>query len=158
MGAFGSQSSTDNTGGLQRQSTNPFAKHTQQPQMSSFQQQSIPEDGLPQQQYPQSTSPFGQQQQQQASVQPLQAQATGTNPFARPTTASQQPQQSLSPLSVQATGTNPFRQSMFVNQQTGQGWQNAPQATMGGLEHMQTTPVFPRPGQQQPQQQQSPWG
>lgn len=157
MGAFGGQSSTDNTGGLQRQSTNPFAKHIQ-PQMSSFPQQSIPEDGLPQQQYPQSTSPFGQQQQQQQTgLQPLQAQATGTNPFARPPSSSQQ-QQSLSPISVQATGTNPFRQSMFVNQQTGQGWQNTPQATMGGFEQMQTTPVFPRPGQQQPQQQQSPWG
>jgi hypothetical protein len=64
-------------------------------------------------------------------------------------------------LQVQATGsTNPFRQSMFVNQQTGQGWQNAPQATMGGLEQLPTTQVFPRPGQapaQSQQQQQSPW-
>lgn len=157
-GGVGAPSTADNTGGLQRQSTNPFAKHLQ-PQVPSFQQQqSIPEDGMPQA-YPQSASPFAQQQPQQTGLQPIQAQATGTNPFARPTTATQQ--QSLgvpAPLSVQATGTNPFRQSMFVNQQTGQGWQNAPQATMGGLEQMETISVFPRPGQPQPQQQQSPWG
>lgn len=152
-GATGVQNSVDNTGGIQRQNTNPFAKHTQ-PQMSAFQQQSIPEDGVPQA-YPQSASPFAQQQQQQQTgLQPLQAQATGTNPFARPQPAST----TAAPLQVQATGTNPFRQSMFVNQQTGQGWQNAPQATMGGLEHLETISVFPRPGQPQPQQQQSPWG
>jgi hypothetical protein len=153
-GAMGVQNSVDNSGAIQRQNTNPFAKHTQ-PQMSAFQQQSIPEDGVPQA-YPQSTSPFGQQQQQQqqTGLQPLQAQATGTNPFARPQTASN----NTAPLQVQATGTNPFRQSMFVNQQTGQGWQNAPQATMGGLEQLETISVFPRPGQPQPQQQQSPWG
>jgi hypothetical protein len=152
-GALGGQNNVDSTGGIQRQNTNPFAKHTQ-PQMSAFQQQSIPEDGVPQA-YPQSTSPFGQQQQQQQTgLQPLQAQATGTNPFARPQTATN----TAAPLQVQATGTNPFRQSMFVNQQTGQGWQNAPQATMGGLEQLETISVFPRPGQPQPQQQQSPWG
>jgi hypothetical protein len=155
-GAMGVQSSIDNTGGLQRQNTNPFAKHTQ-PQISAFQQQpSIPEDGMPQP-YTQTTSPFAQQQQQpqQTGLQPLQAQATGTNPFARtqPTASNAM----TSPLQVQATGTNPFRQSMFVNQQTGQGWQNAPQATMGGLEQMETVSVFPRPGQPQPQPQ-SPWG
>jgi hypothetical protein len=150
-GAMGVQSSIDNAGGLQRQNTNPFAKSVQ-PQVSAFQQQSIPEDGMPQA-YPQSTSPFGQQQPQQTGLQPLQAQATGTNPFARPQPATN----TAAPLQVQATGTNPFRQSMFVNQQTGQGWQNAPQATMGGLEQMETISVFPRPGQPQPQQQQSPW-
>ena len=156
MGAFGGQPSMNNgnAGGLQRQSTNPFAKHTQ-PQAPTFQQQSIPEDGLPQN-YPQSTPALGQQP-QQTGLQPLQAQATGTNPFARPQTATQQ--QAAAPLQVQATGsTNPFRQSMFVNQQTGQGWQNMPQATMGGFEQLDTVSVFPRPGQQQPQQQQSPWG
>jgi hypothetical protein len=156
-GGMGVQNTIDNTATLKRQNTNPFAKHTQ-PQMSSFQQQqSIPEDGMPQP-YPQSTSPFAQQQQQpqQTGLQPLQAQATGTNPFARPQPAAANA--TASPLQVQATGTNPFRQSMFVNQQTGQGWQNAPQATMGGLEQMDTVSVFPRPGQPQPQQSQSPWG
>ena len=152
MDAFGGQSSMNNTGGLQRQSTNPFAKHTQSPPLASFQQQSIPEDGIPQQ-YSQPPSAFGQQQ---TGLQPLQAQATGTNPFARAQSAASQTPPSLQP---QATGTNPFRQSMFTNQQTGQGWQNAPQATMGGLEQMDTISVFPRPGQQQPQaQQHSPWG
>jgi hypothetical protein len=156
MDAFGGQSSVNNTGGLQRQNTNPFAKHTQAPpQLSSFQQQSIPEDGIPQQ-FSQPTPAFPQQQ-QQTGLQPLRAQVTGTNPFARAQPAAQQTPAALQP---QATGTNPFRQSMFVNQQTGQGWQNAPQATMGGLEQMDTISVFPRPGQQQqPQvQQQSPWG
>lgn len=157
--AFSGQPSMNsgNTGGLQRQSTNPFAKHTQ-PQAPSFQQQSIPEDGVPQN-YAQSAPAFAQQPQQpqQTGLQPLQAQATGTNPFARPQPAAQQ--QTAAPLQVQPTGsTNPFRQSMFVNQQTGQGWQNAPQATMGGFEQLDTVSVFPRPGQQQPQQQQSPWG
>ena len=49
----------------------------------------------------------------------------------------------------------------FINQQTGHGWQNAPQATMGGLENLETIAVFPRPGlapNQQQQQQLSPWG
>ncbi|KAH0164047.1 hypothetical protein KCU67_g5317, partial [Aureobasidium melanogenum] len=56
--------------------------------------------------------------------------------------------QSASFLTPAVTGsTNPFRQSMFVNQQTGQGWQNTPQASMGGWEQLQTVPVFPRPGQ-----------
>jgi hypothetical protein len=156
-GGMGIQNAIDNTATLQRQNTNPFAKHTQ-PQMSAFQQQpSIPEDGMPQS-YPQSTSPFAQQQQQpqQTGLQPLQAQATGTNPFARPQPAAANA--TASPLQVQATGTNPFRQSMFVNQQTGQGWQNSQQATMGGLEQMETVSVFPRPGQPQQQQSQSPWG
>lgn len=128
----------------QRQNTNPFARNAHSPPVTG-------------------TSTFAPQAQQQQissfSPQPIQAQPTGTNPFAR----SQQPTPPMSPpgaLQVQPTGTNPFRQSAFVNQQTGSGWQNAPQATMGGLEHLETIPVFPRPGQvQQPQpQQQSPWG
>ncbi|KAK0815317.1 hypothetical protein LTR75_003986 [Friedmanniomyces endolithicus] len=86
-------------------------------------------------------------------------QRQSTNPFLR----NQQPTPPMSPpnaLQVQPTGsTNPFRQSAFVNQQTGQGWQNAPQASLGGLEHLDTIPVFPRPGQVTGQQQQpSPWG
>ena len=117
---------------LNRQSTNLFARHAS-PQ-AAFSQQ-------PQQQ---SSSPFAPQQQQQAQ-QPIQAQPTGTNPFARP-------QQTGSPappnaLQVQPTGsTNPFRQSAFVNQATGSGWQNGPQGTVGGWENVETIPVFPRPG------------
>jgi hypothetical protein len=138
-----SQPQSQQTGG---QGSNPFARNQLPP--------SIPKNGpSPSQQ----TSPFSQPSYQ---PQPLQAQATGTNPFARNTTPSQPPASAAPPLQVQATGsTNPFRQSMFVNQQTGQGWQNAPQATMGGLEQLPTMPVFPRPGApaQQQQQTQQPW-
>ncbi|TKA76093.1 hypothetical protein B0A55_04427 [Friedmanniomyces simplex] len=139
--------------GLQRQSTNPFARNVQAPTATG-------NAYAPQ---PPQPSPFSQQQQPPHIVQ---AQPTGTNPFARNiATPQQQPTPPMSPpnaLQVQPTGsTNPFRQSAFVNQQTGQGWQNAPQVSMGGLEHLETIPVFPRPGQvtgQQQQQQPSPWG
>ncbi|KXT17161.1 hypothetical protein AC579_355 [Pseudocercospora musae] len=127
---------------LNRQTTNPFAKSPIQ---------SIPEDGpspMPMQQP--TTSPFASQI---TSPQPLLPQATGSNPFRQNAPPSQP-----APLQVQPTGsTNPFRQSQFVNQQTGSGWQHGPQATMGGLENLETMPVFPRPGQNTPQQQ-SPWG
>ncbi|KAH9829618.1 ENTH domain-containing protein [Teratosphaeria destructans] len=130
----------------QRQSTNPFAKAHQQPQMPSISEQ----------------QPFSHHPPQQPQPQPLVAQQTGTNPFARPAQQTTSPMSPPSALQVQPTGsTNPFRQSAFVNQATGQGWQNAPQATMGGLEKLETVPVFPRPGQapvQSQQQQQSPWG
>ncbi|KAK1087470.1 hypothetical protein LTR48_002547 [Friedmanniomyces endolithicus] len=136
---------------LQGQQTGFQPQQQQQPQAFGFQQA------------PATTgSAFSSQPQQPPHV--LQAQPTGTNPFARNTTpAQQQPTPPMSPpiaLQVQPTGsTNPFRQSAFVNQQTGQGWQNAPQASMGGLEHLETIPVFPRPGQVTGQQQQpSPWG
>lgn len=150
-GAFGSP---EVTGGLQRQNTNPFARNAQA-SAPVQQQQSIPEDGA-MQSFQQSTSPFGAQQPQQTGFQPIQAQPTGTNPFARAQPVQSQP--TAGPLQVQATGSNPFRQSAFVNQQTGQGWQSQQQATMGGLENLETVPVFPRPGQAPVQQQQSPWG
>jgi phosphatidylinositol-binding clathrin assembly protein len=144
--------------GLQRQSTNPFARHTQAPTMTGSAFSSIPEDQPFQ---PQQHSSFAPQPQPQ----PLQSQPTGTNPFARNVTGAGQqvatpPMSPPNALQVQPTGsTNPFRQSAFVNQATGQGWQNAPQGSMGGLEGLETIPVFPRPGQA-PQQagQQSPWG
>ncbi|EME49569.1 hypothetical protein DOTSEDRAFT_68373 [Dothistroma septosporum NZE10] len=132
-----------------RQATNPFAKSTLQ---SLF--ENGPSPSPPQQQ---TTSPFA----PQSGFQPqsLQAQQTGTNPFARNAIPSHQTAApTTSPLQVQPTGsTNPFRQSMFVNQQTGQGWQHSQQTTMGGLENLETVPVFPRPGQRTAQQQ-SPWG
>ncbi|KAF2172917.1 hypothetical protein M409DRAFT_16872 [Zasmidium cellare ATCC 36951] len=142
----------------QRQGSNPFSRSTMPP--------SIPEDGpAPALQQQQTNSPFASQPNFQA--QPLQSQVTGTNPFARNQPSQQQSTTPVSPpnaLQVQPTGsTNPFRQSMFMNQQTGQGWQNSQQATMGGLENLQTVPVFPRPGQmtgqqQTAQQNPSPWG
>jgi len=139
---------------------NPFA----QSNIMQNQQQNMPH--MPQ------TIPFNQaDQQMQASqqppmLQPLFSQPTGTNPFARGKPSNAFPQQAASPTSPSfgtvvshTTGsTNPFRQSAFVNQQTGQGWQSGPQGTMGGLEQLPTIPIFPRPGQSQYQQQQSPWG
>lgn len=133
---------------INRQSTNPFAKHN-----TAFQNQSIPEDSVAS---PTKDPNIQQQQSFQSQTfspvqQPLQAQRTGTNPFAK---------SSLSPppasaLPVNVTGsTNPFRQSQFVNQQTGQGWQHSQQGTFGGFDinGVQTTSIFPRPGAQQQQQ------
>lgn len=139
---------------LNRQGTNPFARNSPlnppgQTQNSLF--TSAPPQ-QPSQSFPQQTSqPFS-----QSPSQPLQPHRTGTNPFARtmPTPSSQT--STPPPMMPNVTGsTNPFRQSTFVNQQTGQGWQ-LNQGSMGGLEHLDTVPVFPRPGHsQQPQQQ--PW-
>lgn len=116
----------------------------------------------------QSTNPFARHatmQQQQQSASPLVPAPTGTNPFAkgfgggaaaqRPAAtgtmqgSQQQPQPSLAP---QATGTNPFRQGAFVNHQTGMGWQHNHGAIGGGLDGLETVPVFPRPAQQTPWQ------
>lgn len=119
---------------LSRQNTNPFAKRlsTANPQLNAG----------PQGQFPPS--------QPQQPAQPLQPQRTGTNPFSRSSTVPpQQPQQQqgLQPLQPTPTGTtNPFRQSALITQQTGQGWQaGGQQGAMGGLEQLDTVPVFPRP-------------
>lgn len=134
---------------LGRSATNPFAKQT-----TGFQQQLPTPVNSPlfnAQPPPFQSSPFAPQQQQ---AQPLQPTPTGTNPFAR----NASPQNATSPpgnLTVHATGsTNPFRQSAFVNQQTGQGWQNTGSGTIGGMsmDQVPTQSVFPRPGQQQQQQ------
>lgn len=87
-------------------------------------------------------------------VQQLTPQRTGTNPFARQIPSATGTQnQTASPIVANPTGgTNPFRQSTFHNQQTGQGWQSG-QGTIGGLEQMDTVPIFPRPGQAQQQAQ-----
>ena len=149
---------------LNRSATNPFAKHNTGFQPSEMANNSSPfaqhNVGFQPPDMPTNSSPFAQMQQQQPQqpqqlqpLQPLQPAPTGTNPFARQPS----PQSATSPqggLSVQATGsTNPFRQSAFVNQQTGQGWQSNGQGTLGGmsLDHVPTTNVFPRPGQQQTQ-------
>ncbi|KAI4250203.1 MAG: hypothetical protein L6R40_000376 [Gallowayella cf. fulva] len=144
---------------LTRQGTNPFARNV--PTVSASQSQNTPFTSPPPQQTPQA---FPQQTFQQQPPQAMQPHRTGTNPFARnlsPPTS--QTSTAPPPLLPSVTGsTNPFRQSTFINQQTGQGWQSN-QATMGGLEQLETVPVFPRPGQsqypqqQQQQQQQSPW-
>jgi hypothetical protein len=125
---------------LSRQNTNPFARRlsTATPQYSPSNEQFQPAQSPQAQQLP------------QPQAQPIQPQRTGTNPFAR---ASPAPQQGLqppaaAPLRPNPTGsTNPFRQSQFINQQTGQGWQNSGQSgTIGGLEQLDTVPIFPRPG------------
>lgn len=122
---------------LSRQSTNPFAKST----------------------LPQTINSPPQSQTTTA----LQATPTGTNPFARSVHQQQQPptmpnqspfQQQHGALAPQATGvTNPFRQGDFVNHATGMGWQHNQSPIGGGMDHIQTVPVFPRPAQQTPWQQ-----
>ncbi|PON28349.1 hypothetical protein TGAM01_v202842 [Trichoderma gamsii] len=127
---------TSSTPTLNRQSTNPFARSTNSPG--------------------QNTSPF--------QAQPVQPQPTSTNPFARnvPADTPVQQQQQQFPdqqqqnpsLAPQATGvTNPFRQGAFVNHATGMGWQHNATPIGGGIDHIQTVPVFPRPAQQTPWQQ-----
>ena len=129
---------------LTSQSTNPFAR-------------SSPQADQP---FATPNSPFQSQSPQQAA--PLQPMQTGTNPFARNFGAAQpqqqQQQQQQRPvtagaLAPQPTGTNPFRQSAFVNHATGMGWQNNQQPMGGGLDQLETVPVFPRPAQQTPWQQ-----
>ena len=126
------------TSPMTRQSTNPFAKSIS-PQVQPF---SPPPD-----------QPFQQQIQQQPPAAPIRPMATGTNPFAKNiamNAAVQRPQTSAR-LVPQPTGsTNPFRQSQFVNTATGAGWQNNQQPIGGGLDSVETIPVFPRPAQQQP--------
>jgi hypothetical protein len=131
--------------GLQRQSTNPFARsmNTGSPASSG------------------TNSPFQSQPafqtQSPPMAAPLQATPTGTNPFARnamPSIQEQRPQTAGGALAPQPTGTtNPFRQSAFVNHNTGQGWQHNQSLIGGGLDQMPTVPVFPRPAQQTPWQQ-----
>ncbi|KAJ2898079.1 hypothetical protein MKZ38_004191 [Zalerion maritima] len=115
---------------LNRQSTNPFARHQQQQQQ--------------------------QMQQPQQQPAPLMPAVTGTNPFAKGFAgAGQRPATSGSAgpsLVPQATGTNPFRQGAFVNHQTGMGWQHNQAPIGGGLDNLETMPVFPRPAQQTPWQ------
>ena len=135
---------------LSPQSTNPFSRSmTSQSTGSPF---TSPPPNMPQ------GTPFTSPPPPIPQSQPFQQlapQRTGTNPFARPTVQNTGAQgQSAAPLVASTTGgTNPFRQSMFHNQQTGQGWQSA-QGTMGGLEQVDTVPIFPRPGQPTQQQQQ----
>ncbi|KAF9876728.1 ANTH domain-containing protein [Colletotrichum karsti] len=131
---------------LQRQSTNPFARSSPQAQ------QPFPPA--------QDNSPFAQQTQsttQLPTIAPLQPMMTGTNPFAKNFGSSplqqQRPATSSGALVPQPTGTtNPFRQGAFVNHQTGMGWQHNQQSMGGGLDNLETVPVFPRPIQQSPWQ------
>ncbi|KIL84853.1 enth domain-containing protein [Fusarium avenaceum] len=133
------------TPALNRQSTNPFARSSPQQNSSPFGQAS--------------NSPFQAPPPQQQAA-PIQPTPTGTNPFARnsmmpPPTQEQRPQTAGAALAPQPTGTtNPFRNGAFVNHNTGMGWQNNQQPIGGGLDQIPTVPVFPRPAQQTPWQQQ----
>ena len=139
-------------------STNPFAK-TITPQPTASTQQSFTSTSSQPQSSPLTSSapsnqfsPFQplqsfqslqppqtvQSSQPPQPAQPVQPNLTGTNPFARNVS------QSTSVPPGPAASTNPFRQTSFAAQQT---WQ-ANQGTIGGLEQLETVPVFPRPGQQ----------
>lgn len=117
-------------GVAQAQSTNPFAR--------------------PMSQSAASPSPFQSPSPQGPS---LQSMPTGTNPFARTSAVGvPRPATSSGALAPQPTGsTNPFRQGAFVNHSTGMGWQHNQQPVGGGLDQLETIPVFPRP------QASSPW-
>ncbi|KAI2620454.1 ANTH-domain-containing protein [Hypoxylon sp. NC1633] len=150
-------------GGLTRQNTNPFARSSPQAAAPFFN----PPSNSPFQSQPSlSQAPTPAQAQS-----PLQAAVTGTNPFARNFGQSQpqqlqqqgqQPQNQNLPQRPQTSGglmpqptgsTNPFRQGAFVNHQTGMGWQHGQQPIGGGLDNLETMPVFPRPTGQTPWQQ-----
>jgi hypothetical protein len=131
------------------QSTNPFARSSPQAAQPFG--------------APTSNSPFQSQAPQQAAATPapMQPLQTGTNPFAKNFGVAQpaQPTQQQRPVTAggilsQPTGsTNPFRQGAFVNHTTGMGWQHNQQPIGGGLDQLETIPVFPRPAQQTPWQQ-----
>ncbi|TPX09295.1 uncharacterized protein E0L32_009487 [Thyridium curvatum] len=122
------------------QSTNPFARSAPQGAPQSFGAQNT-----------------GFQTQSPPAAAPLQPMATGTNPFAKNFGGSQpqqRPATSAGPLAPQPTGsTNPFRQGDFMNHSTGLGWQHNQMPMGGGLDQLETIPVFPRPAQQSPWQQ-----
>lgn len=114
-------------------STNPFAKPIYTPKRDF----SLPLD-----------QHFSSMQPQTTSFSPV---ATGsTNPFAKSVT------QNLAPLSqlagsqpLASGGTNPFRQSQLVNNSASFGPINKQQPIGGGLDNLETIPVFPSTIQQQ---------
>lgn len=154
--AFNAASPTGGATALQRSnttSTNPFARSS--PQAS--QPFNAPSSNSPFQ----SPSPVTQAQPTQPQLSTptaapaLQPAPTGTNPFAKnfaPVPPQPVPQQAQGLIS-QPTGTNPFRQGAFVNHTTGLGWQHTQAPIGGGLDQLETIPVFPRPAQQTPWQQ-----
>lgn len=122
--------------GQQPQSTNPFARPSTSVGLapsfyqtaSSPQQQPTPQ---PQQQFGTVSPPALPQ------AQPLQSMITGTNPFAQGFGQTQRPQTSAGALAPQPTGTNPFRQ-------VGNSWAQSQERVGGGLDQLETVPVFPR--------------
>jgi phosphatidylinositol-binding clathrin assembly protein len=122
------------------QSTNPFKSFSSQ---------------QPSQQFNTPTPQFQQLQQGTPTASPLQSSSAGTNPFARNANqpALQRPPTSGAFIPQPTGSTNPFRQSQFGASGTGSGWQNNQQPIGGGLDNLETIPVFPRPAQQQTWQQ-----
>ena len=119
------------------QSTNPFKSFSQVQQSKQFN----------------APTPQSQQLQQGTPTSsPPQSGTTGTNPFARNTNQStlQRPATSGTFISQPTGSTNPFRQPQFG---AGPGWQNNQQPIGGGLDNLETIPIFPRPTQQQTWQQ-----
>lgn len=150
----------------QQQTTNPFrASMMMTGQPTGMTAQSTPTSPPSLQPQHTSTNPFARAPSQSnpqpfqpspPQVGPLQPMATGTNPFVKGfgVAQPQRPSTSTGALAPQPTGTtNPFRQSQFVNHNTGMGWQYNQQPMGGGLDTLQTVPVFPRPAQQSPWQQ-----
>ncbi|KAI9862420.1 MAG: hypothetical protein M1824_001413 [Vezdaea acicularis] len=91
----------------------------------------------------------------QQLTQELRSGATATNPFARQTSPPQAAMPFPQPsVTANPTGsTNPFRQSQLPGAaQATSGWQPG-QPTLGGYEQLPTVPIFPRPQEQQGQQQ-----
>ncbi|EPS42078.1 hypothetical protein H072_3871 [Dactylellina haptotyla CBS 200.50] len=159
--SVGTGSTTASRGG----GTNPFARASTIP---ASVQQAAP--NFASSEYAQHQQFAPQQQPQPQAQGPLRAASTGTNPFARA-----KPEATLTPVVepshisngggfntnntsfagapsgglnvAQPTGTNPFRQSKLPADL-------APQMSMGGLEQLNTIPVFPRSDQQQHQNQQ----
>lgn len=78
---------------------------------------------------------------------------TTTNPFSRNVVSTSTSPQATggSSLSVPGAATNPFRASMMIQQQQAQqqaqmtGSFSGQTGTIGGLENLETVPVFPRP-------------
>lgn len=142
---------------LQPQNTNPFARAGSAPVAASTPPvPNLPNQYTPGPFQPQHAQTFPLPQGSTPSPAPLQGQSTGTNPFAKGGAAGMsRPGTAGGGLMPQQTGsTNPFRQSQFVNTATGQPWQQQQQMPIGGgLDQLETVPVFPRPGQQQAWQQ-----
>ncbi len=148
------------TSPLTRQSTNPFSKPlpSQPAEATAFRSQSP--SGLDSSGSAFISSPN--QAFQPTAMQDLSSQQTGsrsTNPFSQALAPPPPPQQAslmqpaVNALAPQSTGasTNPFRQSMMptggasTSPWASQG--GSQQGTIGGLEHLPTVPVFPRPSE-----------
>ncbi|KAI6246756.1 hypothetical protein HI914_04751 [Erysiphe necator] len=120
-----------------RLSTNPFAM--------SFNAPSHPFSPPPDQNYQQI-----QQSPMAPSINPV---ASGTNPFANSgapnSINSGFSEKALTGQSHPSGNTNPFRQTNLISNPSALDWHNKQQPIGGGLDNLETIPVFPRPMQPQ---------